>query len=54
MQVTQTAGLALASDLATPASRPRVVALMYVMFLLGMVLVVSCLVFYLKISHPFV
>ena len=37
MQVTQTAGLALASDLATPASRPRVVALMYVMFLLGMV-----------------
>lgn len=37
MQVTQTAGLALASDLATPESRPRVVALMYVMFLLGMV-----------------
>ena len=37
VQVTQTAGLALASDLATPASRPRVVALMYVMFLLGMV-----------------
>jgi BCD family chlorophyll transporter-like MFS transporter len=37
MQITQTAGLALASDLATSASRPRVVALMYVMFLIGMV-----------------
>ncbi len=37
MQVTQTAGLALATDLAPPASRPRVVALMYVMLLLGMV-----------------
>ncbi len=37
MQVTQTAGLALASDLASAESRPRVVALMYVMFLLGMV-----------------
>lgn len=37
MQITQTAGLALASDLATPVSRPRVVALMYVMFLIGMV-----------------
>jgi BCD family chlorophyll transporter-like MFS transporter len=37
MQVTQTAGLALATDLAAPASRPRVVALMYVMLLVGMV-----------------
>ena len=37
MQVTQTAGLALATDLAPPAARPRVVALMYVMLLLGMV-----------------
>ncbi|MDE2048435.1 MAG: BCD family MFS transporter [Betaproteobacteria bacterium] len=43
MQVTQTTGLALATDLATPASRPRVVALMYVMLLLGMV--VSGMVF---------
>jgi BCD family chlorophyll transporter-like MFS transporter len=34
---TQTAGLALATDLAPRESRPRVVALMYVMLLLGMV-----------------
>lgn len=37
MQTTQTAGLALATDQATPETRPRVVALMYVMLLLGMV-----------------
>ena len=37
MQVTQTAGLALATDLAPQESRPRVVALMYVMLLVGMV-----------------
>ena len=37
MHTTQTAGLALASDLAPEATRPRVVALMYVMLLLGMV-----------------
>jgi BCD family chlorophyll transporter-like MFS transporter len=43
MQTTQTAGLALATDLAPESSRPRVVALMYVMLLLGMV--VSGLVF---------
>jgi BCD family chlorophyll transporter-like MFS transporter len=36
-QTVQTAGLALATDLAPEASRPRVVALMYVMLLLGMV-----------------
>jgi BCD family chlorophyll transporter-like MFS transporter len=36
-QTVQTAGLALATDRATPATRPRVVALMYVMLLLGMV-----------------
>jgi MFS transporter, BCD family, chlorophyll transporter len=36
LQTTQTAGLALASDLAPPATRPRVVALMYVMLLVGM------------------
>jgi MFS transporter, BCD family, chlorophyll transporter len=34
---TQTTGLALATDLAPPEARPRVVALMYVMLLLGMV-----------------
>ncbi|MFO1330573.1 MAG: BCD family MFS transporter [Rubrivivax sp.] len=37
LQTTQTAGLALASDLAPEDRRPRVVALMYVMLLLGMV-----------------
>ena len=37
LQTTQTAGLALATDLAPAESRPRVVALMYVMLLLGMV-----------------
>jgi MFS transporter, BCD family, chlorophyll transporter len=35
-QTVQTAGLALATDRATPHSRPRVVALMYVMLLVGM------------------
>ena len=37
MQTTQTAGLALATDLSSEEARPRVVALMYVMLLLGMV-----------------
>jgi MFS transporter, BCD family, chlorophyll transporter len=37
VQTTQTAGLALATDLAPEADRPRVVALMYVMLLVGMV-----------------
>ena len=36
LQTTQTAGLALATDLAPEAVRPRVVALMYVMLLVGM------------------
>ncbi|MBC6408321.1 MAG: MFS transporter [Rhodobacteraceae bacterium] len=36
LHMTQTAGLALASDLATDDTRPRVVALLYVMFLVGM------------------
>lgn len=36
-QTVQTAGLALATDRATPESRPRVVALMYLMLLVGMV-----------------
>lgn len=43
IHVTQTAGLALASDLADDATRPRVVALLYVMLLAGMA--VSALVF---------
>ncbi len=37
LQTTQTAGLALASDLAPAHTRPRVVALLYVMLLAGMV-----------------
>jgi BCD family chlorophyll transporter-like MFS transporter len=36
LHMTQTAGLALATDRADPEARPRVVALLYVMFLLGM------------------
>ena len=36
MHLTQTAGLALATDIAPPDARPRVVALLYVMLLLGM------------------
>ncbi len=35
MHMTQTAGLALACDRATDETRPRVVALLYVMFLIG-------------------
>jgi len=37
LHITQTAGLALATDLAPPPVRPRAVALLYVMLLLGMV-----------------
>jgi len=36
MHMTQTAGIALAADRATDATRPRVVALLYVTFLIGM------------------
>ncbi len=36
LHVTQTAGLALATDLARPDKRPRAVALLYVMLLVGM------------------
>lgn len=43
LHTTQTAGLALATDLAPEASRPRVVAFLYVMLLVGMA--VSSLVF---------
>ena len=37
LHTTQTAGLALATDLAPPEARPRVVALLYVMLLVGMI-----------------
>ncbi len=43
LHTTQTAGLALATDLAPPESRPRVVAFLYVMLLVGMV--ASALIF---------
>lgn len=43
LHTTQTAGLALATDLAPEAARPRVVALMYVMLLLGMVVASTAL-----------
>ncbi|OSQ46145.1 PucC family protein [Marivita geojedonensis] len=36
MHMTQTAGLALAADRATDETRPRVVSLLYVMYLIGM------------------
>ena len=38
MQISQTAGLALASDIAPEDKRPRVVALLYSMLLVGMIL----------------
>lgn len=37
LHTTQTAGVALATDLAPQASRPRVVALLYVMLLIGLI-----------------
>ncbi|MEM9010588.1 MAG: PucC family protein [Pseudomonadota bacterium] len=43
LHMTQTAGLALATDQATEETRPRVVALLYVMLLVGMA--VSALIF---------
>jgi BCD family chlorophyll transporter-like MFS transporter len=49
MQMTQTAGLALATDLAAPEQRPKVVALMYTMLLIGMV--VSGVVFGALLTH---
>ncbi len=48
LHTTQTAGLALACDLSTEESRPRVVALLYVMLLVGMLL--SALVFSLALA----
>jgi MFS transporter, BCD family, chlorophyll transporter len=38
LHTTQTAGLALATDIAPPEARPRVVALLYVMLMIGMVI----------------
>jgi MFS transporter, BCD family, chlorophyll transporter len=52
MQTTQTAGLALATDQSRPDTRPRVVALMYVMLLLGMVLASTCFSLLLQSFSP--
>lgn len=52
MQTTQTAGLALATDQARPDTRPRVVAMMYVMLLLGMVAASSCFSLLLETFSP--
>lgn len=49
LQVTQTAGIALAGDLATEEKRPRVVALLYTMLLLGMI--ASSVLFGLVLAH---
>jgi MFS transporter, BCD family, chlorophyll transporter len=46
---TQTTGLALATDVAAPETRPRVVALMYVMLLVGVV--VSALIYGAVLRH---
>jgi MFS transporter, BCD family, chlorophyll transporter len=48
LHTVQTAGLALATDIAPQSSRPRVVALLYVMLLVGMV--ASALIFGLVLS----
>jgi len=48
LQITQTAGLALATDLAAEETRPRVVALMYVTLLAGMML--SSIIFYFALT----
>ena len=49
LHTTQTAGLALACDLAPPETRPRVVALLYLMLLVGMM--ISALAFSEMLSH---
>lgn len=52
LHTTQTAGLALATDLASEDTRPRVVALLYVMLLVGMLLSAVVIGFFLiDFSH---
>ncbi|MGB7431732.1 MAG: BCD family MFS transporter, partial [Ahrensia sp.] len=48
MHMSQTAGLALATDLASEESRPRVVALTYVMLLVGMIIAALAFAFLLR------
>ena len=52
IQMTQTSGLALASDIASEDKRPRVVALLYAMQLLGMVVGSACLGWLLRDFSP--
>ena len=52
MHMTQTAGLALAADRADEATRPRVVALLYVSFLVGMAVSSVALGWYLRDFTP--
>lgn len=52
LQTTQTAGLALATDLATPDTRPSVVSLMYVMLLVGTVASAFIFSFFLQDFSP--
>jgi BCD family chlorophyll transporter-like MFS transporter len=52
INTTQTAGLALANDLAPPHVRPRVVALLFTMLLLGMVASAVVFSFVLKTFNP--
>ncbi|MHA7849320.1 PucC family protein [Roseovarius sp.] len=53
LHMTQTAGLALATDRADDETRPRVVALLYVMFLVGMGLSAVIIGWLLKDFSPF-
>ena len=52
LHMTQTAGLALAADRADDATRPRVVALLYVMFLVGMAVSAIVVGWLLRDFHP--
>ena len=52
MHTTQTAGLALATDLASEETRPRVVALLYVMLLVGMLISAIIIGFFLIDFSP--
>jgi MFS transporter, BCD family, chlorophyll transporter len=52
MHMTQTAGLALAADRADDVTRPRVVALLYVMYLIGMAFAAIVVGALLRDYHP--
>ena len=54
MHMAQTAGLALATDLSAEENRPRVVALMYVMLLVGMLIASIMFAFLLRDYSPLI